>query len=223
MLRASFQQQGKCISWKCYGNNSKGASCWRHLPSADSGLRSVDYETGHSSRVEVAARRAVMTGMSQLTAKVNEQTAEELETDTFEITWHGGARPSHWWGGKWYTKAELISVCGLGTVTGLCGANCYHDYYPVIPGVSEPTYTQEELNELNAKQQEKKDWRGKEYTQYKATQRQRRLETTMRAQRQEIKLLKGGGADEDSLIEARARYRKTSDEYERFSKAMDIP
>ena len=161
--------------------------------------------------------------MSQLTAKVNEQTAEELETDTFEITWHGGARPSHWWGGKWYTKAELISVCGLGTVTGLCGANCYHDYYPVIPGVSEPTYTQEELNELNAKQQEKKDWRGKEYTQYKATQRQRRLETTMRAQRQEIKLLKGGGADEDSLIEARARYRKTSDEYERFSKAMDIP
>ena len=189
----------------------------------DSGLRSVDYETGHSNRVEVAARRAVMTGMSQLTAKVNEQTAEELETDTFEITWHGGARPSHWWGGKWYTKAELISVCGLGTVTGLCGANCYHDYYPVIPGVSEPTYTQEELNELNAKQQEKKDWRGKEYTQYEATQRQRKLETTMRAQRQEIHLLKEGGADEDSLIEARARYRKTSDEYARFSKAMELP
>ena len=189
----------------------------------DSGLRSVDYETGHSNRVEVAARRAVMTGMSQLTAKVNEQTAEELETDTFEITWHGGARPSHWWGGKWYTKAELISVCGLGTVTGLCGANCYHDYYPVIPGISEPTYTQEELDELNAKQQEKKDWRGKEYTQYEATQRQRKLETTMRAQRQEIKLLEDGGADEDDIIVARARYRGTSAEYARFSKAMDLP
>ena len=52
---------------------------------------------------------------------------------------------------------------------------------------------------------------------------QRRLETTMGAQRQEIKLLKEGGADEDSLIEARARYRKTSDEYARFSKAMELP
>ncbi len=45
----------------------------------------------------------------------------------------------------------------------------------------------------------------------------------LRAQRQEIKLLKEGGADEDSLIEARARYRKTSDEYARFSKAMELP
>ena len=45
----------------------------------------------------------------------------------------------------------------------------------------------------------------------------------MRAQRQEIKLLKEGGADEDSLIEAQARYRKTSDEYARFSKAMELP
>lgn len=189
----------------------------------NSGLRTVDYATGYSSRATVAARRAVMTGLSQLTAKVNEQTAEELETDTFEITWHGGARPSHWWGGKWYTKAELISVCGLGTVTGLCGANCYHDYYPVIPGVSEPTYTQEELNELNAKEREKITFGGKQYDKYEATQRQRRLETTMRAQRQEIHLLKEGGADEDSLIEARARYRKTSDEYARFSKAMELP
>lgn len=189
----------------------------------NSGLRTVDYATGYSSRATVAARRAVMTGLSQLTAKVNEQTAEELETDTFEITWHSGARPSHWWGGRWYTKAQLVSVCGLGDVQGLCGANCYHDYYPVIPGVSEPTYTQEELDALNAKEREKITFGGKQYDKYEATQRQRRLETTMRAQRQEIKLLKEGGADEDSLIEARCRYRKTSEEYARFSKAMDLP
>ena len=35
---------------------------------------------------------------------------------------------------RWYAKSsELESVCGLGSVTGLCGANCYHSYYPVIP------------------------------------------------------------------------------------------
>ena len=189
-----------------------------------SGLRVVDYESGWSSRVEVAARRAVMTGFSQITGKINEQNAEELETDMFEVTWHGGARPSHQvWQGRWYTKAQLVSVCGLGTVTGLHGANCYHDYYPVVPGVSEPTYTEAQLKEMNAKENAPVEYCGKTYTKYEALQRQRKLETTMRAQRQQIKLLEDGGADEDDIINARCRYRGTSQEYSRFSKAMGIP
>lgn len=190
----------------------------------NSGLRSVDYATGHSNRVDVAARRALMTGMSQLTAKVNESNAEQLGTDMFETTAHGGARPEHQeWQGRWYTKDELESICGLGEVTGLCGANCYHDYYPVVPGISEPTYTAEQIEEFNRKENEPVEYNGKTYTKYEATQRQRKLETTMRAQRQEIKLLKEGGASEDDLIVARSRYRGTSAEYARFSKAMDLP
>ncbi|MBE6745851.1 MAG: minor capsid protein [Ruminococcaceae bacterium] len=190
----------------------------------NSGLRTVDYASGWSNRVDVAARRAIMTGLSQLTGKVNDMNAEELGTDTFEVTRHGGARPSHQvWQGKWYTKEELISVCGLGTVTGLHGANCYHDYYPVIPGISEPSYTAEELEELNRQENTPVKYGDKEYTKYEALQRQRRLETTMRAQRQKIKLLKEGGADEDDIIAARARYRGTSAEYTRFSEAMKLP
>lgn len=190
----------------------------------NSGLRTVDYATGRSNRVDVAARRAVMTGMSQLTAKVNDSNAEQLGTDTFEVTAHGGARPEHQeWQGKWYTKDELESICGLGEVTGLCGANCYHDYYPVVPGISKPTYTPEEIEEFNRKENEPVEYNGKKYTKYEATQRQRKLETTMRAQRQEIKLLKEGGANEDDLIAARSHYRGTSAEYARFSKAMDLP
>lgn len=190
----------------------------------DSGLRTVDYASGHSNRVDVAARRAVMTGMTQLTAKVNEDNAEQLGTDMFEVSWHSGARPEHQvWQGKWYTKAQLETVCGLGTVTGLCGANCYHEYNPVIPGISEPTYTAEELEELNRQENEPVEWKGKQYTKYEALQRQRRLETTMRAQRQEMALLKKGEADEDDLINCRAKYRVTSAEYTRFSEAMGLP
>ena len=189
----------------------------------NSGLRSVDYASGWSNRVPVAARRALMTGFNQVVAKVNEDNAAELETDMYEVSWHSGARPSHWWGGKWYTHDQLVSICGLGTVTGLCGANCYHDYSPVIPGVSEPTYTQEQLDEMNAKEREKHEFRGKEYNMYEATQRQRKLETAMRAQRQKIKLLSDGGADEEDIIIARAKYRVMSKEYTDFSKAMGLP
>ena len=189
----------------------------------NSGVRTVDYATGWSNRVDVAARRSVMTGMTQLTAQVNEQAAEDLETDWFEISWHGGARPDHWWGGKWYTKEQLKTICKLGDVTGLCGVNCRHSYSPVIPGISEPTYTPEELEELNRQEQQKTTYNGVEYTKYEATQKQRRLETTMRAQREEMALLKEGGADEDDLINCRARYMGTSHQYAEFSKAMGLP
>ena len=190
----------------------------------NSGLRTVDYETGWSNRTDVAARRAVMTGLTQVTAKVNENNAEKLGTDMFEVSWHSGARPSHQvWQGRWYKSSELESVCGLGSVTGLCGANCYHSYYPVVPGISVPTYTEEELDEMNRQENIPIDYNGKQYTKYEALQRQRQLETRMRAERQKIKLLQDGEADETDIMLARAKYRGTSQEYTSFSKAMDLP
>ena len=190
----------------------------------NSGLRTIDYASGWSNRVDVAARRAVMTGVSQLTGRINDSNAEKLGTETFEVSWHSGARPSHLeWQGKWYTKDELESICGLGTVTGLLGANCYHSYSPVIPGISKPTYTAEQLERMKREELTPREYGGKKYTKYEALQKQRRMETTMRAQRQKIKLLEEGEADEDDIINARCRYRGTSAEYARFSKAMDLP
>lgn len=67
----------------------------------DSGLRTIDYESGYSSRVNVVARRALNTGLGQLTAKVNEINADKLGTDLVETSWHGTSRPSHQiWQGK---------------------------------------------------------------------------------------------------------------------------
>lgn len=189
----------------------------------NSGLRTVDYASGHSNRVTVAARRAVSTGLNQVVGKINEENAEKLGTNYFEVSWHSGARPSHQvWQGRVYSKEELESVCRLGTVTGLCGANCYHSYSPFTPGLTPRTYTDEQLEKMNAEENKPVEYNGKKYTKYEATQRQRRLETTMRAQRQKIKLLEEGGADEQALIAARARYVKTSDEYVNFSKSVGL-
>lgn len=189
----------------------------------NSGLRTVDYASGHSNRVTVAARRAVSTGLNQVVGKINEENAEKLGTNYFEVSWHSGARPSHQvWQGRVYSKEELESVCGLGTVTGLCGANCYHSYSPFTPGITPRTYTDEQLDKMNAEENKPVEYNGKTYTKYEATQRQRRLETAMRAQRQKIKLLEEGGADEQAIINARARYVKTSDEYVNFSKSVGL-
>ena len=191
----------------------------------NSGLRTVDYASGVTSTAETAARRAVMTGFNQTVAKITDENAKKLGTDYFEVTWHGGARPSHQvWQGKVFTRKQLVSVCGLGSVQGLCGANCYHTYFEFNPETDVRQYTDEWLEKMNKEENTPKEYiNGKSYTKYEALQRQRYLERKMRAQRKEIHLLKKGGADEEDIITARARYRATSTEYTRFSKAMNLP
>ena len=190
----------------------------------DSGLRTVDYASGWSNRVDVAVRRALMTGFNQVVAKVNEDNAEQLGTEYFEVSYHRGARPTHQvWQGRVYSKKELETVCGLGTVTGLCGANCYHSYSPFIKGVDKPTYSDEELDRMNEEENTPKEYNGRQYTAYEAQQRQRQLETAMRADRQKIKLLTQGGADDDTITGAKVRYFQRQDEYVKFSKAMGLP
>lgn len=190
----------------------------------DSGLRWIDYESGTHNRVDAAVRRAVLTGFRQIQGKINEQVAAELQTDYYEVTWHGGARPEHQrWQGKVYSMSELRSVCGLGSVTGLKGINCYHDYRPFIPGVSERTYTDRQLKEMNARENRKKSYNGKEYTTYEALQQQRKMETVMRKYRQDIRLLQEGGADEEDIILKKARYRGAMQTYKDFSRKMGLP
>ena len=189
----------------------------------NSGLRQIDYASGRANRVDVAARRAVMTGISQLTGKISDMNAEKLGTEYFEVAWHGGARPSHAvWQGKVWSKKELVTVCGLGTGPGLLGWNCYHEYYPFFPGISERNWTDEWLEEQNRKENTPKTFNGKEYTLYEAKQRQRQMETAMRAQREKVELLKKGNADPDDVMLARAKYQGQLNEYSRFCKKMGL-
>lgn len=164
-----------------------------------------------------------MTGVTQLSGQIADMNAEELRTDYFEIDWHAGARPTHQvWQGRVYSKEELVSVCGLGSVTGLEGANCYHGRYPFFPGISVRNWSDEWLDAKNKEENTPKKFRGKEYTVYEAKQKQRQMETAMRAQRQKVKLLQSGGADPDEVMLARCKYQGQLDEYGVFSKKMKL-
>ena len=189
----------------------------------NSGLRQIEYSSGYASRIEVAARRAVMTGLTQLSGKIAEYNAEKLGTEYFEVEWHAGARPTHTiWQGRVWSQQQLYDVCGLGTVTGLCGANCYHPYFPFVPGVSVRTYTDDWLDEQNRKESEPTEFRGKEYTLYEAKQRQRQMETAMRAQREKVQLLQKGGADPQEVMLQKAKYQGQLNEYAVFSRKMGL-
>lgn len=202
---------------------------------ADSGLKTVDYESGHHDSIDVAARRAVMTGVSQLCAKYTEQSAEYLETPYYEVSAHAGARdvpgPSPWsshkdWQGKVYSirtgdiYPSIYDVCGLGAVDGLEGANCRHRRFPWVEGVSERTYTDEQLKHIDDGHSCTFD--GKDYTAYEATQMQRRIERTIRKQKRLKNTYEAAGLTEDATT-ANIKLRRLNAKYKEFSKAAGLP
>lgn len=201
-----------------------------------SGLKTVEYTNNGRKTIaqaDVAARRAVMTGVNQLNSKYVEQAAEELGTELFEVSAHTGARNtgSGWqnhaaWQGKVYsTRSDdpdyksIYEVCGLGQVDGLEGANCRHRRFPYFRGLSERSYTDAELSKIDPPPFE---YQGKMYTRYQATQMQRKVERTVRKyKRQEVAAKAAGVTDQE--VAAKAQLKRLRKLYRDFSDAAGLP
>lgn len=211
---------------------------------AQSGLKVVDYESGHRDQIDVAARRAVMTAVNQLNRKYSEQSMDFLQTDLVQVEAHAGARdidgPKGWenhkkWQGKLYRWAEFTkkypdaskgeypdfeSTCGIGDVTGILGANCRHSWSAFVEGVMERTYTDEQLERID-------DglgctFEGKTYTAYEATQMQRRVERTIRKLKRKKAAYRAAGLTGDAMA-LNTRLSRLDTKYKAFSEAAGLP
>lgn len=148
----------------------------------------VQYPSGAKISVESATRMNILTGTNQMSSQLQLDYGKELGWKLYEVTAHSGARPEHAeWQGKIYTEDELYDICGYGTVTGLCGANCRHTFSPYYKG-STRTYSNKELKQLK---DEKVTYNGKEISKYNASQMQRAMERNIRNNKKEIAGLQG--------------------------------
>ena len=206
---------------------------------ADSGLKTVDYESGVHSSVDTAVRRAIMTGVNQLNQKYAEQSADYLETDLVEVSAHIGARNTgnglenheSWQGGvyRWAEKPgdskgeykNFVATTGYGLGAGLGGWNCRHTFYPFVEGVSEPTYSQADLDAMKGENR-KFVFDGKEYDGYTATQMQRSIERQIRKQKRLRDAYKAAGLKDDETA-ANIKLRRLNAKYKEFSKAAGLP
>lgn len=175
----------------------------------------VTYPSGHKDSIEVAARRAVLTGVNQTAGRLQVARMDEMGCEFVETTAHGGARPSHaeWQGrrfhrggavdykGKHYPDFEVAT--GYGTGAGLCGWNCRHTFFAVFPELGDPPqWTQEQLRELNARDIE---WNGKKYTAYEISQVQRARERNVRRWKKRYLAEDAAGLDPtDAAVRLRA-------------------
>ena len=191
------------------------------------GLHVIEYPSGHVDTIEVAVRRAVVTGANQTVSKTQEKLADQLGVDLVEVTAHGGARPEHAkWQGKVFSRngrvtidgvtyEDLRKATGYGTGAGLCGWNCRHNINPYVPG-SAKTWSKKELDALDTK---KVEYNGVKMTEYEATQKQREIERGIRKLKRQAEALEAAGQDASKY---KTRLREARKTYEDFSKQTKL-
>lgn len=181
---------------------------------ANSGLETIDYISGTKTTIDAALRRHIVSQANQARNRLLMQRMDEWEWDLVFVDAHFGARPSHAeWQGKVYSRSgrsteypSLVESTGYGTVTGLCGANCYHYITPYVPGYSQ-------LPDMDYSEQERiTGMTSDEY--YAATQKQRRYERLIRSQKREISYLQEVRAD---AVKQRIRLGELQDKLRQFT------
>lgn len=149
----------------------------------------VRYPTGHRDTIETATARAVRTGISQASAHIQTARMDEFGVDLVLVSSHLGARPEHAvWQGKVYSRSgtddkypDFVEATGYGSVTGLCGINCRHNFSPWFEGQGNP------FEQFDSEENQK---------QYELEQRQRTMERRIRNTKRQVMNWKTAGDDE---------------------------
>lgn len=186
----------------------------------------VKYPSGYETSIENAVRMNIVTSVNQACGKLQEMRADELGWDLMEITAHTGARPSHAeWQGQVVSRSGQpgylsLSDIGYGEVTGFKGVNCRHDWIPFYEG-STRTYTDDELENLR---NETVEYSGQKITKYEASQIQRKMERTIRADKKELVGLQGalkGTVDNKAIEEIKTAFARKSLFYKSHKNELD--
>ena len=184
---------------------------------AKQGVGAITYPSGHIDTLEVAVRRALVTGVNQTCLKMQEARADELGCDLVETTAHSGARPSHAeWQGQVFSRSgksrkypDFVKTTGYGTGEGLGGWNCSHSFYPFFEGLPR-TYSDSLLDSYKAKGYE---YNGKKMTEYEALQTQRGIERNLRRWKRENIAMKAAGQDTTESAVKIAQWQATQKDF----------
>ena len=188
---------------------------------AAKGVEFIDYESGVTTSLEAAVRRNIMGALGLMQEQISQHNHDQYGATGWEIDAHSNSAPDHEpIQGKQYTDAEYEAL-NNSLVRRIGTLNCGHSAHPIVYGASVPQYTPEELEEMRQKNDEGITFRGKHYTGYEATQKQRRLERAIRAQKRKILIDKATG-DTEKLETDQIKLQLLRQDYKAFSKAAGL-
>ena len=202
----------------------------------ENGIRTIEYDSGRTMRLDSAVRMNVMDGMRMMSNELQNIFGQEYGADGVEISVHENPAPDHEdiqgrqfrieeydkleaggfaidVKGNWYDGADRRHISTL---------NCYHGTLNIVVGVSEPRYTDEELQAINKRNHDGFELGGKHYTNYEGTQLQRRIETEVRKHKEGTILYRAAGQTEE-LIKEERKVRALTKKYIELCEVSGLP
>ena len=188
-----------------------------------SGIRTVDYASGYSKRLDSAVRMNLKGALRDMSNELQRQFGEEFDYDGIEVSHHENSAPDHidTVDGKQFSKEEFEKVNSeLKRPVGQL--NCYHYIFPIILGISKPSYTQEQLENDRKKNIEGCVIDGKKYTLYEVTQLQRKIETELRKNK-DMQIIAKASGNKELVRESQQKITQLTNKYREISKISGLP
>lgn len=206
-----------------------------------SGLKTIDYESGRSVRLDSAIRMHLKNRLKELHNENQKLFGEEFGSDGVEISVHLNPAPDHEdVQGRQFSNEEYTNLQngndavdykgntynldhdGKNGYRPISEMNCYHYIFPIILGVSEPEYSDQQLKQIINSNEQGFELDGKHYTNYQGTQLQRKLETEIRKQK-DIQILGRESGIEQTVRESQDAITRLTNKYNKLSKASGLP
>lgn len=207
---------------------------------ANSGVRSVEYGSGYSRRLDSAVRMNLKGALMNLHNEIQAEIGKEFGADGVEISVHLNPAPDHAEvQGRQFSKEEFEKFQNDKDCYDYTGKffakeheghdrrsisqlNCYHYTFDVVLGVSEPQYNNEELQEIIDNNNKGFEFDGEHYTNYEGTQLQRQLETAIRKQK-DIQIIAKNSGDKELVLDSQNKITQLSKKYKQLSEISGLP
>lgn len=211
-----------------------------------SGLKTLNYESGRSVRLDSAARMHMKSRLRELHNENQKIIAKQIKADGVEISVHLNPAPDHQYaqGHQLYNK-QFDQLQATGKAKDINGIqinmhlenkageeykthrpisemNCYHYIFSIIVGVNSPEYTDKQLQEIIDNNNEGFEYEGKHYTNYEGTQLQRNLERKIREQK-DIQILGKASGDDELVVESQHNIAILTKKYKELSEISGLP
>lgn len=199
-----------------------------------SGLKTIDYESGRSVRLDSAIRQNTLEGIRTLTNQIQEQFGEEFGADGIEVSHHINSALDHIdtvdgkqfslngdkvVNGKLYKDFNTVNISLDRQVSTL---NCRHYIFSIVLGVNKPQYTDKQLEEDKKKNKQGFDFEGKHYSNYEGEQLQRLIERRVRKQK-DIQILAKSSGDKELTLQAQTKITQLTTKYKQLCNVSGLP
>ena len=199
-----------------------------------SGLKTIDYESGRSVRLDSAIRQNTLEGLRTLTNQIQQQFGEEFGADGVEVSHHINSAPDHIdtvdgkqfslngdrvVNGKLYKDFNTVNNSLDRQVSTL---NCRHYIFSIVLGVNKPQYTDKQLEEDKKKNKEGFDFEGKHYSNYEGEQLQRLIEREIRKQK-DVQILAKSSGDKELTLQAQTKITQLTTKYKQLCNVSGLP